>query len=337
MPAMNRTADRAVCRRGMAVAAGAVAVLLAAPATAAAEGPDGPSAGSPATGTYTAYVSVSGNGVGRGGDLGVPPVGGGGGGRVAVPSPCGYEKGIRQEELQALQEEYYPNGNAREVLAGEANKLDHFDYPTDAAVARAQAGAWGQEGTWYISRCDFDAEGIGIPEFREFFFDNPPVLVPDGAPAPQADAPADPEFLLRVAQGAMTLPTPTAQVVRPETVVRLDTWVWVAPAAVGTRSVTASVPTMQVTVTATSVGSRFTSTGAPPVDCAGAGHPGDAGCALTYQRSSGGAPGQQFGIVAATVWQAAASGAVTRQLPGATMAGPPVPITVREVQTVNGG
>jgi len=333
MPAMTRTSYGPV--RVLAAAAGAMAMLLAAPATAAAEGPDGPSAGSPATGTYTAYVTVSGSGVGSGGDLGVAPVSGGGG-RVAVPSPCGYEQGIRQEELEALQEKYYPNGNAREVLAGEANKLDNFDHPTDAAVARAQAGAWGQQGTWYISRCDFDAEGIGIEEYRDYFFANPPVLVPDGAPAPQADAPADPEFLLRVAQGAMTLPRPTAQVVRPETVVRLGTWVWVMPGDIGTRTVTASVPTMQVTVTATSVGPRFTSTGAPPVDCAGAGHPGDPGCALTYQRSSGGAPGQQFGIVASTVWEAAASGAVTQQLPGATMVGPPVPITVREVQTVNG-
>lgn len=322
-------------RRALTASAAAAAMLLAAPATAAAEGPDGPSAGSPATGRYTAYVTVSGNGVGRGGDLGTPPVSRGGG-RVAVPSPCGYEKGMRQEELQALQERYYPNGNAREVLDGEANKLDHFDYPTDAALARAQAGAWGQQGTWYVSQCDFDAAGIGVPEYREYFFANPPVLVPDGAPPPQADAPADPEFLLRVAQGAMTLPTPTAQVARPETVVRLDTWVWVPADAVGTRTVTASVPSMQVTVTATSVGSRFDSTGAAGVDCVGAGHPGDPDCALTFQRSSAGAPGQQFGIVASTVWEAAASGAVTRPLPGATMSGPPVGITVREVQTVNG-
>jgi hypothetical protein len=321
--------------RPAAVAALAGALLLAAPGAASAESPAGPSAGSPATGTYTAVVTVSGNGVGRGGDLGVPPVTRGGG-RVTVPSPCGYEKGIRQEELQKLQDKYYPNGNAREVMTGEANKLDNFDHPTDAAIMRAQAGAWDREGTWYISRCDFDAEGIGIEEYREFFFDNPPVLVPDGAAPPQADAPADPEFLLQVAQGAMTLPTPTAQVVRPETVVRLDTWVWVAPDAVGTRTVTASVPTMQVTVTATSTGSLFSSAGAPTVACAGAGHPADASCALTYQRSSGAAPGQQFGIVASTVWEAAASGALTRALPGATMAGPPVGITVREVQTVSG-
>lgn len=310
----------------------AAALVLLAPATAVAEGPDGGGASSPSAGKYTAYVSVTGNGVGRGGDLGVPPVGQGGG-RVAVPSPCGYEKGIRQEELQALQEKYYPNGNAREVLDGEANKLDNFDHPTEAALARAQAGAWGQSGTWYVSQCDFDAEGIDIPEYREFFFDNPPVLVPDGSPPPQADAPADPEFLLQVAQGAMTLPTPTAAVVRPETVVRLDTWVWVDAAAIGTRTVTAAVPTMQVTVTATHQGTRFSSDGAATVACAGAGHPADPVCALTYTRSSGRAPGQQFGIVASTTWQAAATGAVTRALPGATMVGPAVPITVREVQT----
>lgn len=322
--------------RVLAAAAGTVALLLAAPATASAEGPDGPSAGSPSAGKYTAYVTVNGNGVGRGGDLGVPPVSRGGG-RVAVPSPCGYEKSIRQEYLQKLQEETYPNGNAREVLDGEANKLDNFDYPTDAAVARAQAAAWGKSGTWYVSRCDFDAEGIGIPEYREYFFANPPVLVPDGTPPPIAYAPADPEFLLQVAQGAMTLPDPTAVVVRPQTVVRLDTWVWVAPADIETRTVVAAVPTMQVTVTATNTGSRFTSTGAAPVDCAGAGHPTDPSCALVYLRSSGQAPGQQFGIVASTLWRAEASGALTRQLPGATMVGPAVPITVREVQTVNGG
>src|SRR4051794_2083150 len=192
MPAMRLRSTRMVT-----VAAGTAAVLLAAPVAASAEGPDGASAGSPATGKYTAYVTVSGNGVGRGGDLGVPPVSHGGG-RVTVPSPCGYEKGIRQEELEALQEKYYPNGNAREVLAGEANKLDNFDYPTDAAIARAQAAAWGKTGTWYVSQCDFDAEGIGLQEYRDYFFANPPVLVPDGTPAPVAAAPADPEFLLRV-------------------------------------------------------------------------------------------------------------------------------------------
>ena len=280
-------------------------------------------------------MTVSGNGVGHGGSLGVPPVSHGGG-RVTVPSPCGYEKGIRQEELERLQTEQYPNGNAQQVLSGEANKLDNFDYPTDAALARAEAGAWGKTGTWYVSQCDFDAKGIGLQEYRDYFFQNPPVLVPDGTPPPVAAAPADPEFLLQVAQGAMTLPEPTTLTVRPETVVRLETWVWVAAGDIAPRTVTAAVPTMQVTVTATNNGSHFASAGAPAVDCARGGHPWDPSCALVYQQSSGQAPGQQFGIVASTYWTAAASGAITRQLPGATMVGPATGITVREVQTVNG-
>jgi hypothetical protein len=163
------------------------------------------------------------------------------------------------------------------------------------------------------------------------------VLVPDGTPAPVAAAPADPEFLLQVAQGAMTLPDPTALVVRPQTVVRLDTWVWVAAADIETRTVTAAVPTMQVTVTARNVGSRFSSTGAPAVDCARGGHPWDASCALVFQRSSGQAPGRTFPVVASTFWQARATGAITRALPGATMVGPGVPLAVLEVQAVTGG
>src|SRR4051812_31560548 len=85
-----------------AVLAGIALALLLPAGPAAAEGAGGPStsAGSPSNGTYAARVSVTGTGVGRGGDLKGPPVHGGGGSTVIHDSPCGYIAVGTQEDAE---------------------------------------------------------------------------------------------------------------------------------------------------------------------------------------------------------------------------------------------
>jgi hypothetical protein len=321
------------------VAALATAVTAAAPASA--EGPGGGGggggAGSPSNGRYVAWVQISGNGAGSGGDLAGPPVSSsGGGGRVSVPSPCGYSRGETQQSIEAAYIEMAKGDveYAKQLLLGMANKMDslsQYTMPSSTLKAKLQYENWGKTGVWYDSLCD---ASVSDADFREYVYNVAPPVLTDGGPPPPPPLIADPQLLHDIAVRAMTLPDPAVQVVNPRTVVRLDTYVWVRPDDTGQRTVTAAVPGLSVTVTATAQSVSFTTTGAPSIDC-GVVKAATPSCALTWTRSSGRAPGQQFGIVGHVDWTATATDGIP--VPGAQMDSAPLGITVLEVQTVNGG
>jgi hypothetical protein len=317
------------------LAAGAAAVVAAVPA--AAEGPGGGGATSPSNGRYVAWVQISGNGAGSGGSLAGPPVSASGGGRVAVPSACGYQRGETQQSV----EQAYLDANggdvarARAALLDDANRMAGtfagYSLPNSTVKARLQYESWGRTGVWYDSLCD---ASVSNADYRTYVNTVAPPVLTNGGPPPPPQLIADPLLLHDIAVRAMTLPDPAVQVVGPRTVVRLGTYVWVRPDDTATRTVTASVPGLAVTVIATAQGVTFSSAGAPTAAC-GVVTAQTPTCALTYARSSARAPGQQFAIVGRVDWTATASDGIP--VPGAQMVSPAYGITVLEVQTLNGG
>jgi hypothetical protein len=318
------------------LAAGAAAVVATVPA--AAEGPGGGGATSPSNGRYVAWVQISGNGAGSGGSLAGPPVSAsGGGGRVAVASPCGYQRGETQQSV----EQAYLDANGGDVARAKAALLDDanrmagtfasYSLPNSTVKARLQYENWGKTGVWYDSICD---AGVSNADYQAYVNTVAPPVLTNGGPPPPPRLVADPLLLHDIAVRAMTLPDPAVQVVGPRTVVRLGTYVWVRPDDTATRTVTASVPGLAVTVTATAQGVTFTSAGAPAAAC-GVVTAQTPTCALTYARSSARAPGQRFAIVGRVNWTATASDGIP--VPGAQMVSPAYGITVLEVQTLNGG
>lgn len=324
-----------VSRRALVLAAGvAVAAVAATSSPAAAEGPGGGASGD-GQGKYVAYVEISGNGAGSGGDLAGPPVSsGGGGGRVTVPSPCGYQRGETQQEVEAayLEQAGGDVERAKQMLLQMSSKLNTLStwMPNSELKAKLQAENWGKTGVWYDSLCD---SSVNDADFRDYVFNVAPPVLTDGGPPPPPPLIADPQLLHDIAVRAMTLPDPAVQVVNPLTVVRLATYVWVRPDDTAQRSVTASVPGASVTVTADAQGVDFSTTGAPTASC-GTVEAATPDCALTWTQSSARAAGQQFSIVAHVNWAARATDGIP--VPGATMDSPAFGITVREVQTVNG-
>jgi hypothetical protein len=326
-----------VRRTTVAVAGAAVGAALAvAPAApAAAEGPGG-GASSPSNGTYVAWVEVTGTGVGSGGDLAGPPVSSGGG-RVTVPSPCGYQRGDTQ---QAVEQAYLDaNGGdverAKAALLNDANRMrgtsGYYSLPNSTLKAKLQYDNWGKPGVWYDSLCD---ASISNSAYQQYVYTvAPPVLV-NGGPPPIAQGPPDPRFLHDIAVRAMTLPDPQVQLVNDRTVVRLDTYVWVRPGDIGARYVAASAGGLTVRVDATAQRVWFTSTGARAANC-GLVAAQTPACALLYEVSSARAPGQQFSILGHVAWTATSSAGFP--VPGAEMVSPARGITVREVQTLNTG
>ncbi|HEX6755256.1 MAG TPA: hypothetical protein VF109_04855 [Mycobacteriales bacterium] len=320
------------------VLAGAVIAAVAAAAPASAEGPGGgPSASSPSNGRYVAWVEISGNGAGHGGSLAGPPVSVSGGGRVAVPSPCGYQRG---ETQQAVEQAYLDaNGGdearAKAALLNDANRMAgtfaDYSLPNSTVKARLQYENWGRTGVWYDSICD---ASVSNAAYRTYVNTVAPPVLTNGGPPPPPQLIADPLLLHDIAVRAMTLPDPAVQVVGPRTVVRLGTYVWVRPDDTATRTVTASVPGLSVTVTAVAQNVTFTTTGAPAAVC-GVVRAQTPNCALTYTRSSARAPGQKFSIVGLVDWTATATDGIP--VPGARMVSPAYGITVLEVQTLNGG
>jgi hypothetical protein len=318
------------------LAAGVVAAFAAA-TPASAEGPGG-GATSPSNGRYVAWVQITGNGAGAGGSLAGPPVSSsGGGGRVAVPSPCGYARGETQQSV----EKAYLDANggdveaAKQALLNDAHRMaamfTSYTLPNSTLKAQLQYDNWGKTGVWYDSLCDASVSDAAYVTYVNTVA--PPVLT-NGAPPPPPQLIADAQLLHDIAVRAMTLPDPAVQVVNPRTVVRLGTYVWVRPNDTAQRTVTASVPGLAVTVTADAQNVTFTTTGAPSATC-GVVTAQTPDCALTYTRSSARAPGQRFAIIAQVEWTAVASDGIP--VPGAQMVSPAYGITVLEVQAVNGG
>jgi hypothetical protein len=185
----------------------------------------------------------------------------------------------------------------------------------------------------------------------------PPV---NGTPLPPAAVAASPVVLARQAFGRLPLPvprvhhSPDATGGRPQTVVGVQTWLWVDPATFAALTQTVSVGPVWATVTARPV-STVWSTGSPdaaPATCPGPGvaydprrAPGGQStyCSTVYLRSSAGQPqtgpsdnDRFFTGSATTIWRVSwvGSGGAGGQLPDLQRTSS-FPIAVAELQAVN--
>jgi len=168
-----------------------------------------------------------------------------------------------------------------------------------------------------------------------------------GWPRPQPQI-VTPELLARQASRFLPLPAPEIHTNPPaerHQLVNLATVLWVGQASWGTRTATARIPGLSVTVTAVPVTMTWTMGDGGRVVCGGPGTAFDPArparqpsCAYTYRRSSAGQPTGRFPVTATTTWQITwtASGNVTG---GGTL--PPLArsaqtaLAVAEVQAIN--
>ena len=323
-------------RKALAISAaiamsGLFFALPAAPA--AADGFEGSGDGQ---GSYSVQVSITGNGVGSGGSLGQGSISSGGG-AVTVPSPCGYEAAMTQQEIERL------HGGNKASAEAPVNYGPHSpsDFPVSVPWHQGIIDNWGKQGTWYLPGCD----GTDWDRFVKFANANQPVLVGPGGtpPIPRVD----PRFLEEIAIKAMTLPKPTPghnpSADGGQTFVNVPggTWFWATwPAPRNSRSVTASVPGVSATATALFQGTTFTSSGGAAPNslyCADGGKPYTRGatssaCHLNYVTSSGRG---SYTVTAASRWTASVTSSLgTRGLSPATMIGTSA-VRVGEIQTVN--
>ncbi len=179
---------------------------------------------------------------------------------------------------------------------------------------------------------------------------NQPIpAAPPRQPQPPAGPAVTPEMLAQRAYRFLPLPAPVIHTNPPATqdqLVNLATLLWVARAAWGTRTATASVPGLAVTVTAVPATVTWRMGDGGEVVCHGPGAPFDpaasrpdqaGACSYTYRRASAGALAGWFTVTATTTWR------ITWTATGAAGAGtlPPLsrssqtPLRVAEVQAIN--
>lgn len=166
--------------------------------------------------------------------------------------------------------------------------------------------------------------------------------------AEQAAALPSPEELARQAYRQLALTVPaieTSPAVGVPQLVRVPTWLWVAPGMWARRSATASVPGLSATATARPVAVRWTTGDGVSVTCRGPGsrfRPGVDGpasespdCGHTYLRPSAGQPGGVYRLVAVVEWSVSwAGGGQAGVLPGLTSTSS-VALRVAESQALN--
>jgi hypothetical protein len=158
-----------------------------------------------------------------------------------------------------------------------------------------------------------------------------------------------PEVLARQAYRFLPLPAPLIRTSPPPTqdqLVNMATWLWVDGTTWGTRTASASVPGLAVTVTAVPVTVIWRMGDGGEVVCDGPGTPFDpttaasgqaATCSYIYRRSSAGQPAGQFTVTATTTWR------ITWTATGLAASGSLPPLTrtsqtalrVAEVQAIN--
>lgn len=166
--------------------------------------------------------------------------------------------------------------------------------------------------------------------------------------AQQAAAVPSPEELARRAYRQLVLPVPviqTSPAVGVPQLVRVPTWLWIAPGVWAERSATATVPGLSATATARPVAVRWTTGDGSSVTCRG---PGTAfrprvdrpaaespDCAHTYLRSSAGQPDGVFQVTAVVEWSVSwAGGGQAGVLPALTSTSS-VALRVTESQALN--
>ncbi len=158
-----------------------------------------------------------------------------------------------------------------------------------------------------------------------------------------------PDALAQQAYRFLPLPAPAIRTNPPPTqdqLAGLATWLWVDETTWGTRTATASIPGLAVTVTAVPVSVTWHTGDGGQVVCNGPGTPftpaadrsgQQPSCSYIYRRSSAGQPGSRFMVAATTTWRIAWTAT------GATASGtlPPLSRTsqtalrVAEVQAIN--
>lgn len=178
--------------------------------------------------------------------------------------------------------------------------------PPDPALQPVQRGSG--PGGWWVRTCVGGAEVGGGT-----------VWLPDGQ-APAAAAPPPPIVIARQAMSQLRLPQPPiASNPSPGAMhlVSLPTWLWIDRGQWESRSATASVPGVSVTVTATPVRVQWSMGDGSTVTCDGPGTPFPANgdpraaspdCGHTYTRSSAGLPSQAFPVTATVSWDIAWAG-----------------------------
>ena len=254
-----------------------------------------------------------------------------------VPPPCWYSRGRSGAEMAAdSRDPYY-----RRLAHNLGEDYDDF-FPADAAAHENEDGHWY---SWQCSSGNFDGS---IQEFFDYVdrwsAANPgQVWVPAGQAPPQPPVP--PEILMAIARDVMedTVRMPVVNFNPAERAfVRLETFMWFEPAAWDPVEVTASGGGNSVTVTATPA--RVSVSGLPAntqtkTTCASGGTPYSPGattdCSITFGRSSGRQPGQQWHFQVSLTWTVTAV--------GAPLVGPPTivrsedeALQVLEAQAVTG-
>lgn len=164
----------------------------------------------------------------------------------------------------------------------------------------------------------------------------------------RAAAVPSPEELARRAYRQLVLTVPvikTSPAVGVPQLVRVPTWLWIAPGTWGRRSATATVPGLSATATALPVAVRWTTGDGSSMVCRGAGtafrtrvdRPAAASpdCGHTYLRSSAGRPDGVFRLTAVVEWSVSwAGGGRAGVLPGLTSTSS-VSLRVAESQALN--
>ena len=254
-----------------------------------------------------------------------------------VPPPCWYSKGRSGAEMAAD----YDDPDFRRLAHGVGENFEDW-FPDDFRERATQDGHWY---SWQCSSGNFDGT---IQEFFDYVDQwsaaNPSqVWVPAGQAPPQPPVP--PEILMAIARDVMedTVRMPVVNFNPAERAfVRLETFMWFEPAAWDPVEVTASGGGNSVTVTATPA--RVSVSGLPAntqtkTTCASGGTPYSPGattdCSITFGRSSGRQPGQQWHFQVSLTWTVTAV--------GAPLVGPPTivrtedeALQVLEAQTVTG-
>ena len=253
-----------------------------------------------------------------------------------VPPPCWYSEGRTGKEMV----EDYHDPMLRRTAHGVGQDFDDW-FPDGFEQYENEDGNWW---SWQCSSGNFDGT---IQEFFDYVDQwsaaNPgQIWVPAGQAPPQPPVP--PQILMAIARQVMEdmvqMPTVSFNPAQ-RAIVRLETWMWFDPAAWQPISVTASGGGNSVTVTATPT--RVGVSGVPgdtETTCTGGGKAYPAGgttdCSITFSRSSGTQPDQQWHFQVSLTWDVAAV--------GAALAGPPTvtrtadeALFALESQAVNGG
>jgi hypothetical protein len=247
-----------------------------------------------------------------------------------VLPPCYY----RLERSAADMARQYNDPLVRQLL-DQSGMRPEDSFPPDV-LAHAN-----DDGNWYSLYCGYNLfKGevpVLSPAVEAWAASLPPeTFVDAGDPVP---SPPIPETILsEIASQVLS-----RMVVMPlvhfnpaeRTVVGLDTWTWIDPAAWHPLSVTASAGAASVTVTATpgAVGFDGLPTGSKSVDtCTSGGQPyaeqSSTDCLIRFGRSSGGQPGRQWTFSVSLTWNVTAV--------GAPLTGPPTIVT-REDDTLQVG